>query len=295
MAKRKQAEEPPKGGWISTFSDLMNLLLCFFIMLFAMSTVDETKFEELVRSLQSSIGLIEGATDSVLDGSLTTTGTQALMELTNAYEQMGINDYENSQSIIEKGKGNQNSDPTDKETTMKKEDTDKTDEERKAETEEEMKKRSQAMAEEIKEDLKQKGIADDVSMNIEAQYVQLTMDGALLFEPGGAKLLEESIPVVNKMGAVLEHYSEYAIEVLGHTDSEPITNFSVYQDNIDLSFARAKTVATYLIENFDSLSIEKMKFSGRGEYEPIASNDTPEGRALNRRVEIRIYNSLSTY
>ena len=60
MAKRK--EDPPSGGagWMATFSDLMNLLLCFFVLLFAMSNVDEEKFQELVASLSASFGILEG-------------------------------------------------------------------------------------------------------------------------------------------------------------------------------------------------------------------------------------------
>ena len=287
--KKKEMDGPPPAGWMATFSDLMNLLLCFFVLLFSMSTVDETKFEELVRTLSESLGIIEGASDSVLEGSMVTVGTQALMELTDAYETMGINDYQNSQSVIEKGDGDQAHDPTDAETTMKNDDP-VTEEE----IEEEMMEQSQEMAKEIEKMVQDEGLEGDVTMDVEAQYVLLTLDGATLFESGAANIAEEAIPVVNKVGRVLQHYPDSNIEIIGHTDSTPIVGFSVYADNIDLSFARAKTVAVYLVNNFD-LSIEKMRFAGRGEYEPVASNDTEEGRARNRRVEVRIYNELNSY
>ena len=287
--KKKEMDGPPPAGWMATFSDLMNLLLCFFVLLFSMSTVDETKFEELVRTLSESLGIVEGVSDSVLEGSMVTVGTQALMELTDAYETMGINDYQNSQSVIEKGDGDQAHDPTDAETTMKNDDP-VTEEE----IEEEMQEQSQAMAQEIEKMLQEEEIVDDVQMDVEARYVLLTLDGATLFKSGASNIAEEAIPIVNKVGRVLQHYPDSNIEVIGHTDSTPIVNFSVYADNIDLSFARAKTVAKYLVSNFD-LSIEKMRFSGRGEYEPVASNDTEEGRARNRRVEVRIYNELNSY
>ena len=287
--KKKEMDGPPPAGWMATFSDLMNLLLCFFVLLFSMSTVDETKFEELVRTLSESLGIIEGASDSVLEGSMVTVGTEALMELTDAYETMGINDYQNSQSVIEKGDGDQAHDPTDAETTMKNDDP-VTEEE----VEEEMKEQSEAMAKDIEKMLQEEEWEEDVQMDVEARYVLLTLDGATLFNSGAAEIAEEAIPIVNKVGRVLQHYPDSNIEVIGHTDSTPIVNFSVYADNIDLSFARAKTVAKYLVNNYD-LSIEKMRFSGRGEYEPVASNDTEEGRARNRRVEVRIYNELNSY
>ena len=287
--KKKEMDGPPPAGWMATFSDLMNLLLCFFVLLFSMSTVDETKFEELVRTLSESLGIIEGASDSVLEGSMVTVGTQALMELTDAYETMGINDYQNSQSVIEKGDGDQAHDPTDAETTMKNDDP--VTEEK---IEEEMQEQSQAMAKDIEKMLQEEELEEDVQMDVEAQYVLLTLDGATLFNSGASDIAEEAIPIVNKVGRVLQHYPDSNIEIIGHTDSTPIVNFSVYADNIDLSFARAKTVAKYLVNNYD-LSIEKMRFSGRGEYEPVASNDTEEGRARNRRVEVRIYNELNSY
>ena len=67
---RKKKEEPQSGGasWMNTFADLMNLLLCFFVMLFAMSTVDAEKFETLVASLQNSFSIFSSGGASVGDG-----------------------------------------------------------------------------------------------------------------------------------------------------------------------------------------------------------------------------------
>ena len=69
MAKRKQ-EEPPKGSpaWMSTFSDLMNLLLCFFVLLFSMSTVDAEKFELVVQSLQSTFSILPSGGSTIGEG-----------------------------------------------------------------------------------------------------------------------------------------------------------------------------------------------------------------------------------
>ena len=65
-----------------------------------------------------------------------------------------------------------------------------------------------------------------------------------------------------------------------------------YENNKVLSAFRALSVADYLID-VKGIDASKMKYSGRGEYVPIATNDTEEGRALNRRVEIRIYNNYN--
>ena len=79
------------------------------------------------------------------------------------------------------------------------------------------------------------------------------------------------------------------IEVEGHTDNVPISS-AKYKDNNVLSMFRALTVADYLRE-VTTIEPSHIKSSGRGEYVPIADNSTPEGRARNRRVEIKIYNT----
>ena len=94
-------------------------------------------------------------------------------------------------------------------------------------------------------------------------------------------------------GAELERYAEGIIEVEGHTDNVPMNGYK-YSDNDELSSARAISVFRYLMEH-TTIDPVMIKHSGRGEYVPIADNSTPEGRALNRRVEIKIYNTLSTY
>jgi len=81
MAKQKQ-EEPPKGSpaWMATFSDLMNLLLCFFVLLFSMSSVDEEKFEALIASLQSQYSILKGGGSSVGDGKMVSAGINQMQK-----------------------------------------------------------------------------------------------------------------------------------------------------------------------------------------------------------------------
>ena len=94
MAKRKP-EEPPKGSpaWMATFSDLMNLLLCFFVLLFSMSTVDAEKFEMVIASLQSSMSILPAGGTSIGDGDLIAAGVSQLEFLDSYY-----NDLANSKA-----------------------------------------------------------------------------------------------------------------------------------------------------------------------------------------------------
>ena len=90
MAKRR--EKPPEEGspaWMATFSDLMNLLLCFFVLLFSMSSVDESKYEELVVSLSNSFSIFDGGGSAIGEGKLISSGVSPLNELDDYYNDMG--------------------------------------------------------------------------------------------------------------------------------------------------------------------------------------------------------------
>ena len=269
MAKRKTDEPKAPARWITTFSDLMNLLLCFFIMLFAMSTIDQEKFQELVTSMSASFGVFQGSATSVIEGTLVSSGVAELNDLGEKYQDMGLN-FEGSSEVIADNY-----------------------EEYKDQQIIEMYSQSEQMQEEIEQKLQDGEIGEQVEVTVTAQYVQLTLSGSLLFESASADVRPESIPYVEKIGGILSGYDGNIIEIIGHTDSVPMTGSLKYEDNIDLSMGRAKTIALYAVEN-NGLNIKDILFSGKGEYDPLVSNATAEGRAQNRRVEIRIYNDIST-
>ena len=92
MARRK-AEEPAsiEGGWINTFADLMNLLLCFFVLLFSMSTVDADKYEQIVTSLSESIDIFSDGGNAVGEGAFVSSGTSQKISMEEYF-----NEFENS-------------------------------------------------------------------------------------------------------------------------------------------------------------------------------------------------------
>ena len=274
MARRKE-EQSSTGSpaWMATFSDLMNLLLCFFVLLFAMSTIDEDKFEELVASLSASFGVLDGGSTSVIEGTLISAGVDELNDLNEYYDSIGLNDEGTDESIdqeIYEYDGNQLVEAL----------KDKGAEE------------SEKMAEAIEQMAQEQGIADQMEVDFTSQYVMITLNGALLFDSAKSQIRSDSISLVDRVGSILKNYSSSMIEITGYTDSVPLLDDPKYDDNWDLSSARAKTVLMYLVNN-KGMSLTKMKASGRGENDPIASNDTAEGRAQNRRVEIKIYNEYS--
>ena len=265
MAKKRQ-EDPPKGSpaWMATFSDLMNLLLCFFVLLFSMSTVDAEKFQAVVASLQNSFSIWQRGGASIEEGQMISSGVSQL-ELLDAY----LNDVADSSS---------QTDPEEEVQDIKEA------------YEQEALAESEKMAEEIEKLAAQYGIQDQVEVEFNAEYVLLNMNGTLLFDSGKAELKLEAYTLVEKIGKILQKYDQNMIEIEGHTDNVPISSSSKFEDNNVLSMYRALNVADY-IRKITTIEPSHIKSSGRGEYVPIADNSTAEGRARNRRVEIKIYNS----
>lgn len=266
---RKRREDPPKPGaaWMNTFADLMNLLLCFYVMLFAMSTVDAQKFEMIAASFSESFSVFSAGAMAVGDGVLINNGVSQLNEL--------------DQYINSTGKAAEGDEvPKDLDEAREKLEQAKLEE-------------SEELAEKIDEAVNEQNLEGTVDIEFTSQYVQLTLQGALLFDSGSTMLKEESLPILDKIGVMLERYAESTIEIEGHTDNVPMSG-AKYSNNDELSGGRSLSVFNYLIEH-TNLDPAAVKHSGRGEYVPIADNSTPEGRAMNRRVEIRIYNSLSSY
>jgi len=91
----------------------------------------------------------------------------------------------------------------------------------------------------------------------------------------------DSKPILDRAVEVLQKYPQVRIEVSGHTDSN-----GEYEHNVDLSQRRAESVKNYLIEH--GIAAERIETRGAGPNEPIATNDTKDGRAQNRRIEVKI-------
>ena len=115
----------------------------------------------------------------------------------------------------------------------------------------------------------------------------LTVDVAeqLFFDSGRADLKDTGKAVLKKVGEAVKGYNDKVIRVVGHTDNVPIKT-RTFPSNWELSVARATTVVRFLQEN--GIPPERMVASGRAEYQPVAENDTPEGRKKNRRIEITL-------
>lgn len=154
---RKKREDPPKGSpaWMATFSDLMNLLLCFFVLLFSMSTVDAEKFEKVIASFQSTFSILPSGGASIGEGELVSSGVSQLEFLDKYYKEMA-----NSKSEEE---SEENEDVVEA-------------------YQEQSLAESEEMAEAIEAAVAQYGLRDQVEVDFNGEYVLLNMNGALLFD-----------------------------------------------------------------------------------------------------------------
>lgn len=319
MAKQKQ-EDPPKGSpaWMATFSDLMNLLLCFFVLLFSMSSVDEEKFEQLIASLQSQYSILTGGGASVGEGNMVSAGINQMQKYDTYFNPKNTSSGEGKSDAEEKDilhtladddganhfaedgfadsegqkEGIQAAQDQSDNQVSGMEDTEITEQTAREVLEEAQIRESEQMADKVDRLLAKYGIQDMVEVDFNGQYVSMTLNGAILFASGSADLAEDAPQLVDKIGEILQRFGSNTIEIEGHTDNVPVHN-ARFADNNVLSMYRALTVADYLREN-THLNPANIKSSGRGDYVPIADNGTPEGRAQNRRVEIKVFNSYNS-
>ncbi len=129
--------------------------------------------------------------------------------------------------------------------------------------------------------LRQKLANTGVSVTREGKSIYLNMPGNLTFNTNSADIQSSFYDVLNSVASVLKEFKKSQVQVTGHTDSVGSS-----ESNQSLSERRAHSVANYLIAQ--SIAPQRFYVSGMGETQPIASNDTPQGREQNRRVEVQI-------
>ncbi|GAK77195.1 MULTISPECIES: OmpA family protein [Nonlabens] len=134
---------------------------------------------------------------------------------------------------------------------------------------------------------------EDINVNVEKGVVFISISDKLLFSSGSDQINSNAYNVLGKVGTILKDKSNMEVMIEGHTDSQPIAS-GKFKDNWDLSTARAASITRYLQEK-EQIDPARMTAAGRSYYVPIASNDTAEGRAKNRRTRIIILPKLDQF
>ena len=134
---------------------------------------------------------------------------------------------------------------------------------------------------------------EDIEISVEKGVVFVSISDKLLFGSGQYKVTNEAKAVLAKVAKVVNDKKDFEFMVEGHTDTDPISRTNI-EDNWDLSTKRATAVVRILQDEYD-VDPARMTAAGRGEYVPVASNDTAAGKAKNRRTRIVVLPKLDQF
>ena len=126
---------------------------------------------------------------------------------------------------------------------------------------------------------------DGLSIKIQNGKVYVSLEEKLLFKSGSTTVDPKGVDALKKLARVLEQNADINVSIEGHTDNVPYKSNASIKDNWDLSVQRANSIIHILLDD-SKINPKRLTASGRGEFSPIASNSTTEGRAKNRRTEI---------
>ncbi|MEM1142757.1 MAG: MotB family protein [Pseudomonadota bacterium] len=275
----EEEDDGPAGtpAWMATFADLMSLLMCFFVLLLSFSEMDVQKFKEMAGSMALAFGVQQqfeldsipkGTSVIALEfspGKTVDTIEETIQQVTDDQRDQSIRVGENAITEAEL------------EAQL---------EAKVAELIEE----TAADAEKLEELLAEEIDEGKVDVETEGRTIKVRIREKGSFPSGSATLATDFIPVIDKIrNSLVEIPGTVAIE--GHTDNVPIRR-GRYKTNWALASGRALSVTHELLKN-NVLDDERMMVVGFADTQPFTSNDTSDGRASNRRVEIVIRQRIS--
>ncbi|WP_068674764.1 flagellar motor protein MotS [Oceanobacillus sp. Castelsardo] len=248
---RKSNKQTGAPKWMTTYSDMVTLVLVFFILLFAMSNLDEARFEAVQESFQNRM-------------------------LFDFYPSMVPLDNPTDQSKHDK-EDNQTGDNDSEFDELKSNSN-----EQNPATEEDS---LDNLVSEVESFLDENNLNGVISANRSDEGVVLVLQESILFETGEATVLDSAQSFLDKIGLFLKDVPN-KVRIEGHTDSRPIISYR-YPSNWELSAARAGSVIRYLTSEYD-LDDKRFSSVGYADTRPIAPNDSEKNWSQNRRVEIVI-------
>ncbi len=133
----------------------------------------------------------------------------------------------------------------------------------------------------------------DVDVKVLKGVVYISLADNMLFKSGSYEISSKAMDILDKIAKIIKDYKNYSVLVEGNTDNVPISRTNI-RNNWDLSALRASSVVQVLQNKF-GVDPQRLTAGGRGEYNPVATNATAEGRQLNRRTQIIITPSLDQF
>ncbi len=260
--RRKKAQEEEHGGmerWLITYADLITLLMVFFVLMYSMSQINAQKFAAVANSLSL---VLTGQAMSTLN----TQGPSMVEGLSGQMLPEGPGTIPDNQGQLD-----------------------------------EVKRMIAEFikAEDLAADEAQKGgntsttrLSDNLIVYEQERGLVISFKDTMLFASGSDELTPRAREIIGQIGGALLKLPNF-IRVEGHTDNRPI-NTRKFPSNWELSVLRASNVVHVLNENA-RIPAERLSIIGYGENRPLVANDSDEGRAMNRRVDIVILKKKYDY
>jgi len=261
MARNRKPveEEESSYNWMDTYGDLVTNLLCFFVMLYAMSHIDEAKWQALVDAFSQE----------------PTAPAAPVFDISFAREEAisKIDPMVNYENRGKENDDNPNADPGNVELTPDREEIDAI---------------FDRLYESVLEFIDENGLQANMSVERTEEIIIIRFGEVFLFHSGEANLIDDGSELLRKITVLVQNNIDAVagMTIQGHTDNIPI-NTARFQSNWELSTARAASVLQEILR-FGTIEPKMMTASGCGEYWPVDTNETVEGRARNRRVDIII-------
>ena len=268
--KHKHEDHTNHEAWAIPYGDLVTLLLAFFVVMYALSTINEGKFRVLSDSLQAAFRGVPRTLEPVQVGEKTRgSGADIAVSIVQQANMAGQpRQLLEAISIGEQlGKGSR-----------------KRPEKTSAGDQVIIPPALGRVADEIEKALAPLVAADMIAVRRDATWVEVEIRTDILFASGVAKLSDAALPPLTILAETLAKYPN-PVRVEGHTDNRPIST-STFPSNWELSAARAASVVHLFAKG--GVDPARLAVIGLGEFRPAQSNDTPEGRNANRRVLIVI-------
>lgn len=134
---------------------------------------------------------------------------------------------------------------------------------------------------------------ENLDIQVLKGVVYISLSDNMLYRSGSFEISDKAGQILSKIAKIIIDYKDYSVLVEGNTDTVPISRTNI-RNNWDLSVLRGSSVVQALQNNY-GVDPKRLTAAGRGEYNPVASNETPEGRALNRRTQIIITPKLNQF
>lgn len=253
MGKNKEEVKKGAPAWMTTFSDLVTLLLTFFVLLLSFANTDLIKYKEAVGSLKEAFGV---QTKEIAD--FPTQSSDPLSLDISAPKPFTIIEQETTRGARSQ---------TDLDTKENKD----------------YESKENLAYDELEKDLKNfimdEGLQGELGLSVESGKVTLRAISQVMFAPGSAKVINFS--VLDKISYLLKVKHSFKISIEGYTDNTP--SGSGYPSNWELAAIRATTVLRYLVQS--GISENRLRAISYGKTKPYVPNTNSSNRKKNRRVE----------